>query len=182
MDVGSDGRLTGFADKAGAFSFGVCVTDHVGREKCGTVKLRVVQAQQSTLTVTLAGSGGGLVESEDAAISCGDFCKSSYDNGSKVTLTASPDDGSTFTGWSGACTGTNDCVIDVKADANVTANFTQTLLSTTTTPLLTVTDSQGTYFPYKIFSVTAQIIDENSNTVIVPSGSAGLLSFSILDQ
>ncbi|WP_343405069.1 hypothetical protein [Caldilinea sp.] len=40
-----------------------------------------------------------------------------------VTLTASQTTGSTFTGWSGACTGTGACIISMVIDQNVTATF-----------------------------------------------------------
>src|SRR5437762_4553859 len=40
-----------------------------------------------------------------------------------VTLTATPDPGSRLTGWSGACTGTGSCVLDMNSDKQVTATF-----------------------------------------------------------
>jgi hypothetical protein len=44
--------------------------------------------------------------------------------GVSVTLTASPDAGSTFTGWSGAgCSGTGTCLITMAQAASVTATF-----------------------------------------------------------
>jgi hypothetical protein len=41
-----------------------------------------------------------------------------------VTLTATASAGSTFTGWSGACTGTGSCVVTMSAAKSVTATFT----------------------------------------------------------
>ncbi len=46
-----------------------------------------------------------------------------YTYGSVVTLTASAYAGSTFTGWSGDCTGTGSCVVTMTGIQNVTANF-----------------------------------------------------------
>jgi PKD repeat protein len=40
-----------------------------------------------------------------------------------VTLTATPGSSSSFSGWSGDCSGTGDCVLTMDAGRNVTANF-----------------------------------------------------------
>jgi hypothetical protein len=44
-----------------------------------------------------------------------------------VTLTAAAASGSTFTGWSGACTGTGACSVTMSAAQSVTATFGGTL-------------------------------------------------------
>jgi hypothetical protein len=54
-----------------------------------------------TLTVSKTGTGTGSVSSSPAGITCGGTCASSFDYGTVVTLTATPDAGSVFTGWSG---------------------------------------------------------------------------------
>lgn len=77
-----------------------------------------------TLTVSKTGTGSGTVTSSPAGINCGDDCSEVYDYGSVVTLSAAAAAGSTFTGWSGACTGTGDCVISMDAARSVTATFT----------------------------------------------------------
>jgi endoglucanase len=40
-----------------------------------------------------------------------------------VTLTAIPDAGSTFQGWSGACAGSGTCTLDMTQSREVTATF-----------------------------------------------------------
>jgi len=43
--------------------------------------------------------------------------------GTNITLTAVPNTGSVFVGWSGACTGTGTCSIVMNANKNVSAGF-----------------------------------------------------------
>src|SRR5580698_1138777 len=77
-----------------------------------------------TLTVTEAGSGTGTVSSSPAGISCQPTCSASFASGQEVALTASPSDGSTFAGWSGAgCSGTGGCSVTMTAAQTVTATF-----------------------------------------------------------
>ncbi|MDX6481554.1 MAG: hypothetical protein QOG85_2064 [Gaiellaceae bacterium] len=77
-----------------------------------------------TLSVSKSGNGTGSVTSSPAGISCGATCSSSYDTGTLVTLTATPAATSSFTGWSGACSGTGTCDVTMDAAKSVTANFT----------------------------------------------------------
>jgi hypothetical protein len=76
-----------------------------------------------TLAVTLAGGGNGGVTSVPAGIDCGATCSAAFPTGSQVTLHAIADANSTFTGWSGACGGTSDCLVTMSSSATVTATF-----------------------------------------------------------
>lgn len=75
------------------------------------------------LTVGKSGSGSGTVTSSPAGINCGSDCSGSYSSGTSVTLTATPSTGSTFAGWSGACSGTGTCSISMTAASSVTARW-----------------------------------------------------------
>jgi lysophospholipase L1-like esterase len=75
------------------------------------------------LTVAKSGSGAGTVTSTPAGINCGATCSASYASGTSVTLTAATASGSTFAGWSGACTGTGACTVSMTAARAVTATF-----------------------------------------------------------
>ena len=74
------------------------------------------------LTVLKAGTGTGRVSG--TGIDCGADCAESYAVGTNVTLTATPNAGSTFTSWSGACSGTGTCTVAMTAARAVTATFT----------------------------------------------------------
>ena len=76
-----------------------------------------------TLIVTKSGSGSGTVTSDSTGIDCGADCSESYVDGASVTLTATATAGSVFTGWSGDCSGTDDCTLTMNANKNVTATF-----------------------------------------------------------
>jgi hypothetical protein len=81
--------------------------------------------QSQTLTVYKSGFGTGTVTSSPANIWCGFTCSANFASGSYVTLTATPDAGVTFAGWSGACSGTGSCTVWMGSSQWVTATFNQ---------------------------------------------------------
>ncbi len=79
------------------------------------------------LSVTLAGTGAGTVSSSPTGISCPSTCSANFNSGAVVTLTEVVGSGSTFAGWSGACTGTGTCSVTMSAAKSVTATFNATV-------------------------------------------------------
>jgi len=75
------------------------------------------------LSVSKSGTGSGTVTSNPSGINCGTDCSENYTPGTSVTLTASPAAGSTFAGWSGACSGIGICTLSMSANQSVTATF-----------------------------------------------------------
>ena len=74
------------------------------------------------LLVILEGSGSGTVTSDPAGLDCGTDCTETYDYNTIITLTATPDQGSTFVGWSGD----DDCLdgeVTITGDLNCAARF-----------------------------------------------------------
>jgi hypothetical protein len=79
-----------------------------------------------TLAVTLSGLGTGTVASEPAGIACdaaGAACEATFDEGTEVTLAATPATGHEFVAWSGGCTGAGACTVTVAANTTVDAAF-----------------------------------------------------------
>ena len=78
-----------------------------------------------TLTVDKTGTGSGIVTSNAEGIDCGDDCTEDYPAGTntQVTLTPALEAGSTFRGWSGACSGTNACTVIMSQNRDVGATF-----------------------------------------------------------
>lgn len=99
--LGSDGELCRFAMPAEAKAV------HASFEPI-----------RHALTLDYTGSGSGIVSCDDGS------CAPRYIEGSTVTLSADPDPGSTFAGFSGAgCSGSGDCEVRVDGDASVDASF-----------------------------------------------------------
>jgi len=92
--------------------------------------------QTYTLTVstgTSSTTGSGTVTSVPAGISCPADCVEAYAPNTAVTLTATPDLSSVFTGWvisggwsslgGGTCPGTGSCTVSMTSDKTVLAQF-----------------------------------------------------------
>ena len=136
---GGDGTFTasvGSTLSDGQHTIGVRVRDAAGNWSPAQWTMLTV-APPVTLTVNRNGPGTGSVSSSPDGISCGATCSAGFDYGAQVTLTATPDHGSAFTGWSGGvCSGTGTCEVTLTADTTIWANF-------ASTPTLTVAKAGG---------------------------------------
>jgi hypothetical protein len=82
------------------------------------------------LNIHDAGSGSGTVSSSPAGIECGTECAAKFLGGTEVELTATPAEGSQFTGWTttsgspGTCTGTTSpCKVTMTEAIELQATF-----------------------------------------------------------
>jgi hypothetical protein len=97
----------------------------------GTCSVTMNSAQSVTATfiqltypLALSLTGSGSVTSSPTGISCPSTCSASFNSGTQVTLTATPAQGMSFIGWSGACSGTGGCSVTMSAAESVSAAFT----------------------------------------------------------
>ena len=118
-------------------------------------------AANKDLAAGITGSGTGDVVSAPAGIACGtagSTCTASFTNGSSVTLTATAATGSTFMGWTGACTGNGACTVTMNQAQYASATFTDST-SPTIKELVFSTGGNGqggvTSTPVAIFCGTA---------------------------
>jgi hypothetical protein len=70
-------------------------------------------------------TGSGVRYGEPVSFSTNTVLTDRFDLGTTVNLTASPAEFSLFTGWSGSCSGTGSCSIDMDSDKSVAATFTK---------------------------------------------------------
>ena len=124
--AGSSVTLTATPDQFSAFTGwgGDCSGTSTCKVTMSAARsVKAIFAPLKTLTVSKPGNGLGSVTSVPAGINCGLTCSAQYAQGTSVTLTATAGADSTFTGWSGACSGTGQCTVQINADTGVNANF-----------------------------------------------------------
>jgi hypothetical protein len=93
----------------------------MGKDK--VVKAIFTAVGNRALSVVKAGTGTGKVTSSPAGVDCGATCSFEFAVLSRITLTATPDAGSSFSGWSGPCAGTGPCEVKLTEAMSVTAAF-----------------------------------------------------------
>jgi hypothetical protein len=122
-DAGSAFAGWGEACAASATATTCAITLDADKTVSATFNVSNVSNPQSrTLTVSRLGNGGGKVSG--AGIDCGSVCTAAYANSDQVILAATPEAGSYFSGWGGACAGISPtCVFSIGADQDVTARF-----------------------------------------------------------
>ncbi len=120
--------VTGLTDSTPYF-FAIKTTDDASQESpLSNVATATTPPPGSfTLTYTKDGTGSGTVISDPPGINCRVSCAAGFANNTLVTLTATPDVGSTFVGWTGlvgGCMGTGTCAVTLNADKGRQATFT----------------------------------------------------------
>jgi hypothetical protein len=119
-----------------------------------------------TLTVTRSGTGTGTVRTSPTG--------TSFAAGTVVTLTVAANANSTFTGWSGACSGTaTTCQVTMNANKSVGATF----VLRSYTIKASVARTGGTISP----SGSVNVISGSSQTYTITPQSGYKIGFVVID-
>ena len=127
----------------------------------------------TTNTLTITKTSGGAVTSSPRGINCGATCRASFSVGSIVTLTPHADTGFTFKGWSGACSGTEPCVVTMDSAKSVSATFNFTSVPTYTLILAKTGNGTITSSPEGIDCGTTCSATFNSGKTVTLKPTAG---------
>ncbi|HWW13818.1 MAG TPA: choice-of-anchor tandem repeat GloVer-containing protein [Candidatus Dormibacteraeota bacterium] len=146
--------------------------------------LAVVSAV-TTFPLTVSVTGTGTVTSNPAGINCGAICSTTFASGT-VALTAIAGAGSAFTGWSGACSGTGVCNVNMNAAQSVTATFAAPVFSVVDNFGINSTDPTHPTWPGiiaqgpdgNLYSTTPTALGGSNGAVfnITPSGTVTVLT------
>jgi predicted phosphodiesterase len=88
----------------------------------------------STLTLTKSGLGSGTVASTPPYIHCGSSCQAHFKKSEKLVFTPTPDKGSIFTAWTGACKGHGRCSLIMNKDTTLGTVFKKGLCTYSVSP------------------------------------------------
>ncbi len=141
--LGSGASITLSSLMVGTHTITASAQDSHGAHATSTTSVTILDnpAVSYSLTTTISGTGAGTVTSSPTGIDCGADCSEVFEEGAVVTLNASPDPNSNFTGWSGHA----DCAdgrVTMTADLTCTATF--DLLPPTTHSLSLAKGGTGT--------------------------------------
>lgn len=104
-----------------------------------SVQVRLVRKETvtySSLTVSKSGNGSGILNSSPWAIDCGTACTGDFPVGTWVMLIPVAQSGSHFSGWSGSCSGSGTCIVEI-ATTSRSVNATFSLNGPPAAPVIT---------------------------------------------
>ncbi len=108
------------------YYFAVTAYDTGGNESGPSNEVSVYNAA-ATSQLSVSVSGNGIVVSNPGGIRCASgICSASYETGSVISLTPEASHKWSFSGWTGACSGSGECVVQLSKDQVVEAIFSKT--------------------------------------------------------
>ncbi len=119
VPVGADVFLLAFPAASNKFSNWTGACNSAANTPCElnittqTTAGAVFSGGVSTSVLNVSTSGDGLVSSDVMGIYCGNTCRGVFEVGTDITLMATPQQGSIFSGWTGDCSGMGLCVVTI---------------------------------------------------------------------
>jgi hypothetical protein len=109
---------------AGTYSGTISITSADASNSLSIPVTMTVNPETFDLLVqeSITGTGSGTITPDPVGTSCGSGCYS-YASGTDVIIDEQAGSGSTFVGWSGACSGTGACAVIMNSSQSVTATF-----------------------------------------------------------
>ena len=108
-DISSVKARSGQTTLAASYLFDLNASGAINSSDISAVKARsgltLPAATEVSLQVSKLGTGSGNVSSVPGGINCGSTCSANFTQNTSITLSATPDPGSTFSGWAGICAG-----------------------------------------------------------------------------
>lgn len=124
-----------------------------------TVRRRTLVPVASPMVLHVARIGNGRIIGPD--IACGRRCAASFPASASVTLEATPEPGWTFTGWSGACSGSaNVCSVTMAGSRDVSASFRRT--NGPESPYLTIDAATLSTPAFRVYGGPDKVFDGRS--------------------
>ena len=119
------------------------VAMHVTAQTCP------ILGSSNNFAVSKTGVGTGLITTTPAGVSCGPQCAATFATNAALTVSATPDPGSIFSGWSGNCAGSGTSTFALTTNTSCTANF-DTFPFPTWTPAIPVVPPSTTGITYYV--------------------------------
>lgn len=108
----------------GDYTVNLNISDGKGGSVSRSEILKIIAQASSTATLDVSVNGSGSVSSSPQGINCPSICSADYVLNTSVALTATPQAGYEFSGWSGACSGSqNTCRLTLSSAKQATAQF-----------------------------------------------------------
>ena len=137
---------------------------------------------ENPVTLTVSVAGNGSVTSTDGFINCPGTCSHSYVANSQVTLNASPAQGWSFSGWTGACSGVGTCNVTMTQNLAVTAVFVEPGYGIQFTPVTPcrLVDTRQTHDPIQGGTSQSYILPQLSGCNVSSSAAAYSLNVTVV--
>jgi len=151
--------------------------NYLGQLGDGTIATRAtptkVIGRQDRRALTTEVVGSGSIDSTFDRLDCTGTCTNDVLAGTQITLEATPGSGQQFDGWSGACAGTDECVVEMTEARTVTATFSDVPAAEVDITLVVIGDGSLVLGDTTCESTCTVSVDSGSTQTITATASDG---------